>query len=246
MSPCHNIENLNSSCLIPCTTTQLQNISQQSWNYWRLSCDRRGIADTRQGSACQNHVSVRFALKILTQQYRYCRASLYQSLQFWRKQCNKEAFMKHFAGTHSADFDPDGPVNAANHYVQFNTICDATQVFTEFRDNVGRNWKSSHPLHTTFGLLTRIPFLPLTNDKTLFTNRLKTHPVWDWRSFSWLVVGIPPTWPTNKRFPSMPALAPSTSTMETASMATTPLHTKPSLVKSSRNPAFKTWPRMWS
>ena len=75
---------------------------------------------------------------------------------------DKEAFMKHFAGAHSAGFDPDihlqnlglanqttmykketraigqmlqktmmkkyGPVDAAAHYVEFDTICDATQV----------------------------------------------------------------------------------------------------------------------
>lgn len=74
---------------------------------------------------------------------------------------DKEAFMKHFAGAHSAGFDPDihlqklglanqttmykketraigqllqktmmkkyGPVDAQSHYVEFDTICDATQ-----------------------------------------------------------------------------------------------------------------------
>ena len=78
---------------------------------------------------------------------------------------DKEAFMKHFAGAHSAGFDPDvhlqklglanqttmykketraigqllqktrmkkyGPVDAQSHYVEFDTICDATQVCTQ-------------------------------------------------------------------------------------------------------------------
>ena len=85
---------------------------------------------------------------------------------------DKEAFMKHFAGAHSAGFDPDvhlqnvglanqttmykketraigqllqktmmkkfGPVDAAKHYVEFDTICDATQVCTKFHDHVGK------------------------------------------------------------------------------------------------------------
>lgn len=98
---------------------------------------------------------------------------------------DKEAFMKHFAGAHSAGFDPDihlqklglanqttmykketraigqllqktmmkkyGPVDAQSHYVEFDTICDATQVCTqllcEYEDKHGQLLCYAHQHH---------------------------------------------------------------------------------------------------
>jgi hypothetical protein len=114
-----------------------------------------------------------------------------------------------------------GPVEASKHYMEFDTICDATQVSLI---------RTRFPFHSWIFQLTRTSLLH-RSDKMLSMSWWRKTQNWDWISFWWLADGTHPIQDTCWKSRYMRAFVRFTLTGPNAFMATILSHIERSMVR---------------
>lgn len=119
-----------------------------------------------------------------------------------------------------------GPSKVDEHYFEFDTICDATQVRTIHMNETNIFYSFSHSISTN------ALFNSVRRDKMLYQNSSITPKPMAWTSFLSLVDGIPPTQPTCSKSHTWQAFDPSTLIRQIALKLTIPLPTEQLMEKS--------------
>jgi LytB protein len=139
-----------------------------------------------------------------------------------------------------------GPVDAKNHYMEFDTICDATQVRKKVKISCAFVFCTVCYILVPFcSHICRITYI-CRSDKMQFTSWWKMPRILVWTLSWWWVALIRPTRPTCWRSPTRREFVPFTLTVPNVLEPTIPLRTGRWMVKLSRNPFWRIYRKTWS